>query len=166
MPKIGRDDAIFTDYEVTTGLRIYNPSDMTTFETMTEETFTYTLTAPSYEFGDEYEFNEAPYEDAIFTEFNTFDVADYIDGAEGTGFQKIQGMFKAVPNFETTIWMFKFSLEMPEEYFNTSNYLFQWATYVDTAGTMDAVTVACGITIDDAYSSEIFEYDATFDSTT
>jgi hypothetical protein len=34
-----------------------------------------------------------------------------------------------VPNFETTKWIFKFSVEMEAQYFDEENYLFQWATY-------------------------------------
>jgi len=92
-------------------------------------------------------------------------VGDYVTGAEGTGFQRVQGLFKAIPNFETTMWIFKFTLEMPTDYFDSTNYLFQWATYQDTDATFDEVTVACGIKIGDEYSEEVFEYDNTFDST-
>lgn len=165
LPKIGRDSAMFTDYAVSAGVRIYDPTDLTTFETIATTEFTYTLTEPIYEFGDDYEFDERPYEDAVFTEYNDFVLADYISGAEGTGFQKAQGSFKAIPNFETTMWQFKLTLEMPTEYFDYNNYLFQWATYRDTAQTLPATTVSCGMTIGDPYSIEVFEYDDTFDST-
>ena len=122
---------MFTDYSGIAGMRIYD-EDLTTFKTISETSFSYTLDLPSYEFGDDYEFDERPYDDAIFTEFNDFVMSDYVAGAEGTGFQMVQGLFKAIPNFETTMWIFKFSLEMPEEYFDETNYLFQWATYQDT----------------------------------
>lgn len=145
-------------------MRIYD-EDMTTFVTVAETSFTYTLDEPNYEFGDEYEFDERPYDDAIFTEFNDFQMGDYVDGAEGTGFQMVQGLFKAIPNFETTMWIFKLSLEMPEDYFDETNYLFQWATFEDSNQALPKTTVACGVKINDAYSAEVFEYDDTFDAT-
>lgn len=70
-----------------------------------------------------------------------------------------------MPNFETTKWIFKFSVEMEEMYFDEENYLFQWATYQDTDGLIPAATVACGVMINDYESVDIIEYDDTFDST-
>jgi hypothetical protein len=85
-------------------MRIYNPDDWS-YETMHEPTsFTYTLDEPTYEFGDEYEFDESPQDDEIFTGTNNFFLGDYIDGAEGVGFQVVQGAFKVIPNFDTTMW--------------------------------------------------------------
>ena len=165
LPKIGRDDSMFTEYSVTTGMRIYNTED-NTFETVISDTsFTYTLEAPTYEFGDEYEFDERPYDEAIFTTSNAFEISDYISDADGVGYQVVQGLFKAIPNFQTTMWMFKFNLEMPAEYFDDTSYLYQWGTYQDANQELDEVTIACGITIGDPDTVEVFEYDDTFDST-
>lgn len=164
LPKIGRDESIFTTYSATGGMRIYG-SDLTTYQTIVETSFDYELTLPDYQFGDDFEFDERPYDDAVFTATNTFEIGDYVDGAEGTGFQVVQGLFKAIPSFETTMWQFKFGLEMPAEYFDTANYLFQYATYSDVAGNLEPVTVACGVQIANAASAEVFEYDATFDAT-
>lgn len=72
MPKIGRDSAMFGEYTVTAGVRLYDPTDLTTFATVVTADFTYTLTEPTYDFGDEYEFDERPYEEAVFTEYNDF----------------------------------------------------------------------------------------------
>lgn len=93
-------------------------------------------------------------------------MADYIDGAEGTGFQKAQGLFKAVPKFETTLWMFKLSLVMPTEYFDSTNYLWQYVTYEESTGTVPKQTISCGLFIGNATSAEVIEYDETFDATT
>lgn len=165
LPKIGRDDSMFTEYEVTTGMRIYQTADSDSFETIIGETsFTYTLEAPTYEFGDEFEFDERPYDEAIFTTYKDFQMSEYVDDAEGVGLQVVQGLFKAIPNFQTTMWMFKFNLEMPSEYFDDDAYLFQWGTYQDTEQLMDEVTVSCGITINDPYSAEMWEYDSSFDA--
>ena len=153
---------MFTDYTVTSGMRIYNSDG--SFETIIQDEFTYTLEAPTYEFGDEFEFDERPYDEAVFTAYNDFEMADYVDNAEGLGLQVVQGLFKAIPNFQTTMWIFKFNLEMPTEYFDEGAYLFQWATYQDTDMLMEEVTVSCGITIDDPYSAEMWEYDSTFDA--
>jgi hypothetical protein len=43
MPKIGRDDAMFTEYTVETGQRVYDSVSSTTHEVLAETTFTYTL---------------------------------------------------------------------------------------------------------------------------
>jgi len=157
---------MFTEYSVTTGMRIYD-DDMTTFETIIDESsFTYTLAEPTYEFGDEFEFDERPYDESIFTMSNNFEMSDYVEGADGVGFQVVQGLFKAIPNFETTMWIFKFALEMPDSYFDSGAYVFNWATYQDVNQEMQPVTVACGITVGDPYSAEVFQYDETFDSST
>ena len=71
LPKIGRDASIFTTYTATGGMRIYD-SDLTTFETIYETNFDYELTLPDYQFGDEFEFDERPYDDSVFTVYNTF----------------------------------------------------------------------------------------------
>lgn len=114
-------------------MRIYQTADSDSFETIIGETsFTYTLVAPTYEFGDAFEFDERPYDEAIFTISKDFQMSEYVDNAEGVGLQVVQGLFKAIPNFQTTMWMFKFNLEMPEEYFDDDAYLFQWGTYQDT----------------------------------
>ena len=34
MPKIGRDPAMFGEYTVTAGMRVYDPTDLTTFQTV------------------------------------------------------------------------------------------------------------------------------------
>lgn len=47
LPKIGRDSSIYTTYAGTVGMRIYD-EDMTTFTSVTESTFTYTLDEPDY----------------------------------------------------------------------------------------------------------------------
>lgn len=67
------------------------------------------------------------------------------------------------------MWMFKFALEMPTKYFYDEEtgellgaYVFNYATYQDTAQELDPVTVACGITLNDPDSQEVFEYDQTF----
>jgi len=166
MPKIGRDSGMFGEYTVTAGMRVYDPTDLTTFVTVATADFTYTLAEPAYDFGDEFEFDERPYEDAVFTEYNDFDLSLYIDGAEGTGFQKAQGLFKAVPKFETTLWIFKLTLEMPSEYFDSTNYLWQYVTYEETTGVVPKQTVSCGLNIGDATSAEVIEYDETFDAST
>jgi len=44
---------------------------------------------------------------------------------------KVAGGFTIIPNFETLLWYFKFTLEMPTEYFNTDNVLYSYATYQD-----------------------------------
>ena len=69
------------------------------------------------------------------------------------------------------MWMFKFALEMPTEYFYDEEtgeplgaYVFNYATYQDTAQELSPVTVACGITLNDPDSQEVFEYDDSFDS--
>lgn len=159
LPKIGRDSSIFDEYTVKTGMRLYESMDSTTFETIIDpeasgSTFTYTLEEPTYEFGDEFEFDARPYDEAIFTGFNDFAMSDYVSDADGVGFQMVQGLFKAIPNFQTTMWIFKFSLEMPTQFFeeNMDAYLFQWGTYQDTDGTLDEVTVSCGIKFDDPES--------------
>lgn len=164
LPKINRNSDMFTEYSVTTGMRIYD-TENNTFETIIGgKDFTYTLEEPTYEFGDEFEFDERPYDEAIFTTYNDFQMSDYVDGAEGVGLQVVQGLFKAIPNFQTTMWIFKFNLEMPTTYFDDGAYLFQWGTYRDVDETMEEVTVSCGITIGDPYSAEMWEYDATFDA--
>ena len=43
MPKIGRDDAMFTEYTVEVGQRVYDAVYSTTHEVLSETTFTYTL---------------------------------------------------------------------------------------------------------------------------
>lgn len=170
MPKIGRDTAKFGEYTVIAGYRIYD-ADMTTFEDIVnEKTFTFELVEPSYEFGDAFEFDEGVSEDSVFKESSLLDLADFVapfwaEDISGKGFQKVAGAFKVVPNFDTTLWMFKFTLEMPNEYFNEENYLFQWASFQDTAESMDMVTVSCGLKMGDYENVDIIEYDNTFDST-
>ena len=128
LPKIGRDENMFTTYSATGGMRVYD-SDAVTFETILETSFEYELTLPDYQFGDAYEVDVRPTDEENFSEYNVFDIADYVDGAEGQGFQIVQGIFKVIPMFKTTMWMFKFGLDMPAEYFDTNNYLYQYATY-------------------------------------
>ena len=66
---------MFTEYSVTTGMRIYD-TETNTFETIIgEKSFTYTLEEPTYEFGDEFEFDERPYDEAIFVTYNDFQMS-------------------------------------------------------------------------------------------
>lgn len=118
LPKIGRDTTKFGEYTVIAGMRIYD-ADMQTFEDIiSEKSFTFELLEPSYEFGDAFEFDEGVSEDSVFKESSLLDLADFTadfwdEDIAGKGFQKVAGAFKVVPNFDTTLWMFKFSLEMP-----------------------------------------------------
>jgi hypothetical protein len=48
---------------------------------------------------------------------------------------------------------------MPAEYFDTSNYMYPFATFEETTGTVPKSTVACGVTIGDPKSAEIWEHD-------
>ena len=99
LPKVDRDTNIFTEYSVSSGMRIYD-EDLTTFETVFDTTFDYNLDEPTYEFGDEYEFDERPYDDAIFTEESNFEWTDlFNEEVDGTGAQIVQGYFTAFPNF-------------------------------------------------------------------
>jgi hypothetical protein len=72
LPKINRSDDLFKNYTVTMGSRVYDSDDATDFVTLTEEEFDYDLVKPEYTFGDDYEFDEAPYEDELFNEYRDF----------------------------------------------------------------------------------------------
>jgi hypothetical protein len=133
LPKINRDAATFTNYTVTMGSRVYETEDATDFVTLTEETFDYELSPPDYFFGDEAEFDEAPYEDELFNEYRDFQMSDFDSSATGTGFQMFAGGFSVIPNFSTALWKFKFDLDMPGQYFDETNVLYNWATFQDTA---------------------------------
>jgi hypothetical protein len=140
---------LMTTNSATYGVRIYDSDDTawTTFKTVAEApAFTYTIDEPSYEFGDFYEFDENPSDDDIFNESSSFAMSDYITDAEGTGFMKVTGGFTVIPNFETVLWYFKFSVDMPTEYFNTENVMYASATFTDSDDTnAEPITVTCAV---------------------
>lgn len=72
--------------------------------TIQNNSFEFELSEPSYEFGDAFEFDESPYFEEVFNGYNDFQMSDYVSSSEGVGFQKLQGGFQAIPNFETTLW--------------------------------------------------------------
>ena len=115
------------------GSRVYESDDATDFVTLTEETFDYELKKPEYNFGDDFEFDEAPFKDELFSEYRDFSMSDFEANAEGTGFQLFSGGFTVIPNFDTALWEFKFDLDMPGQYFNENNVLYNYATFQDSA---------------------------------
>lgn len=95
---------IFTDYVVETGVIRWTSEDDTNPSFYSYNTTDYTLGEPEYDFGDAYAFSEDPLFDVIVNDFIPFETADYIEGATGYGFLKLQGGFMVIPNFETTVW--------------------------------------------------------------
>lgn len=162
--KIDRDSAIYTDYTVNTGSRVYDQTDLVTFVGISDQDTTYTLVEPSYEFGDDFETDDKPYSEDVFNESRDFDVADYVTDAEGAAFQKFSGAFDVIPNFGATRWAFEFALEMPTELFDTDNWLYQWATYQDSNGLLPMTTVACAVQVNNPDSAYVIQYTDAFDS--
>ena len=92
-------------------------------------------------------------------------MSDFDSSATGTGFQMFAGGFSVIPNFDTALWKFKFDLDMPGQYFNETNVLYNWATFQDTAQTFDKITVACAVKIGDPDSARVMQYNKDFDAT-
>jgi len=93
MPKINRDTSIFQDYSVKTGMRLVTDKLIANSVDDFKTDFTYTLDEPGYEFGDEFEFNEMPSLDSVFSEYQAIELSDWspLEGTysdwEGTAFQ-------------------------------------------------------------------------------
>lgn len=111
------------------------------------------LTATDYEFGDAYEFEEEAFEDDVFVESESFLMSDFVTGAgDETGFMRTAGGFTVVPNFETALWYFRFQLEMPDEYFDSTNVMYAEITFEPTDSSFPATTVACAVAMGDPAS--------------
>lgn len=82
------------------GARIYN-ADGTYSTTVHDGSFTVTFTEPTYEFGDEFEFNEAPQQLESFKNDAIVDLT-VLDATRigAKGFAKMRGDFSIVPNFD------------------------------------------------------------------
>lgn len=154
----------FSTFSAFYGARYYT-SD-TAFTTVHDSSFTFTLTKPTYEFGDEFEFEEAPQAVEGFKASVTTDLA-LIDATKVgvKGFAKMQGDYNIIPNFDSLMWQFTFSLEMPTDMFKPGNWVFFEASYVpklswDSAADIRYIT--CGVEVGNPLSAEVKEYGNTY----
>ena len=106
-------------------------------------------------------------EDSIFAESVDFALDSYVTGAAATdiGFQKTKIFLKIVPAFQTVLLKFKFTLEMPKQYWDTNNYMFNFATVSESNGAIPTVTIGCAMQNGNPESAEVYEYNASFDKT-
>ena len=154
--------AIFATYGGFYGARNYDTDK--SFETVHDGTLSVTFTKPTYEFGEEFEFNEAPQKLENFKSDVVVDLAVLDQKRAGVkGFAKMQGDFNIVPNFDQLFWQFTFSLEMPTDMFKPGNWVFFEASYLaDGADPTDTVFLTCGVEVGNPLSAEVKEYDDTY----
>ena len=86
-------------YVVKTGSLLIDGTNGNLKTVIGTDTFETPVTKPNYKFGDEFEFNEAPSKKDIFTEYIDFKMSDFDATLSGTGFLKLAGGFRIMPNF-------------------------------------------------------------------
>ena len=170
MPKIDRDTSIFTYYDVKSGMRLidedlYMENSIDDFKAE----FSYELYEPHYDFGDDFEFNEMPSQDSVFSEYIAMELSDFAPAEgtfsdwEGTAFQSIELDVKIIPNFDTVQWLVKLSLVMNGQFFEDGRYLEMQAYFQDKETSLIdetlGYTVSCSIEIGQADVVEILELD-------
>jgi len=154
--------AMFAAYTGFYGARGYTSA--TDFNAVHDGTLSLTFTEPTYEFGEEFEFNEAPQKLESFKADAVVDLSVLDQTRAGVkGFAKMRGDFNIVPNFDQLFWQFTFSLEMPTDMFKPGNWVFFEASYL--ASGADAATkvfLTCGVEVGNPLSAEVNEYDSTY----
>jgi len=154
--------ALFSDYDVKAGSRVYADKEATSFKKIKDTTYEYKMDKPDYKFGDEYELSEEPQPLAGFNKYEPFEMNTFDSSFKGKGFVKLEGDFKMVPNFETLMWQMTFSLEMPKQYYDTSSYVIFYGTYADDLVADSDVTVTCEIKLGDVQSASVKEFGKDF----
>lgn len=117
---------------------------------------------PDYKFGDEYEFKEEPRPVDGFKKSYPFQMSGFDANLSGKGFVKLVGDYKMVPNFETLMWQFTFSLAMPKQYFDNTKYVVFFGTYAPESDPNAKTTITCEVKIGDSSSAVVREYDGNF----
>lgn len=165
--KFSNYDSFWGTYNVEIGVRAYlDASDRTaSIPLFTQDSFEVVLAAPSYEFGDAFEKTDEPYAaDSVIDEVVPFDLTVF--GEAGTGFVRTTAGFTVIPNMGITFWTFRFTIEMPTEYYADGNqYFVNRVTYNDQSGTVPKSTVICATNFGDPYLVDTVELNSSWDKT-
>lgn len=161
-------NALFASYDVKAGTRVYVDNLSTSYKTLKDLSYEYSMTKPDYKFGEEYELSEEPQPLDGFNKYEPFEMSDFDASLSGKGFVKLEGNYQMVPNFETLMWQMTFSLEMPKQYFDPTKYVIFYGTYAPTTDLTDEHTITCEVKLGDVQSANVREYskDFAFDKAT
>lgn len=164
--KYGVDaDALFDKtYDVETGVRLFDDANNAAqSKKIAEDIFEFTLAKPNYKFGDAYDFSDKPTKLDSFSKSTKFDVSELISGGTGTGFVKVNGGFRVVPNFELMMFQFVFEVDMAEAYLPSGRTAFFYITRNEKDAPDTKETISCSVEIGNMDNVEVKEFNGDFD---
>ncbi len=161
-------DALFDkDYEVETGVRLFNDAaDATKSTKVVEKAFDFKLEKPVYKFGDAYDFSDEPISLDAWSKGSDFDLSEIIPGSTGKGFLKLAGGFRVAPNFNSFSYQLQFAADLPATSMPDGEIFQFFVTKTDDgdASGDSKETFGCQVEVGNPLNAEVREFTKDFDA--